>query len=34
LGWKISSLNFVIDLTFLHWKEKLSWYHVNALVEY
>jgi adenine phosphoribosyltransferase len=34
LWWNIDSLNFVIDLTFLHGKEKLSWYNINTLLEY
>lgn len=34
LEWKVDSLNFIIDLTFLHWKEKLQWYDINTVLEY
>lgn len=34
LWWEIHSLNFVVDLTFLNWKEKLKWYKINSLIEY
>mgnify|MGYP003971159925 CR=1 FL=1 len=34
LWWKVESLNFVIDLTFLNWKDKLKWYKINSLLEY
>ena len=34
LWWIVDSLNFVVDLTFLNWKEKLKWYKINSLLEY
>ncbi len=34
LGWIVESVNFVVDLTFLNWKEKLKKYKINSLVEY
>lgn len=34
LGWSVHSLNFIVDLTFLNWKEKLQWYQINSLCEY
>lgn len=30
----VESLNFVVDLTFLNWKDKLKWYKINSLLEY
>lgn len=30
----VESINFVVDLTFLNWKEKLKWYKINSLLEY
>jgi len=34
LWWIVDSVNFVIELTFLHWKEKFDWYKINTLLEY
>jgi adenine phosphoribosyltransferase len=34
LWWIIDSLNFIVDLTFLNWKEKLNWYKINRLLKY
>jgi len=34
LWWVVKSLNFVIDLTFLNWSDKLKWYKINSLVKY
>lgn len=34
LWWIVDSLNFVADLTFLNWKEKLKWYKINSLIRY
>lgn len=34
LWWIIDSLNFVADLTFLNWKDKLKWHKINSLIRY
>lgn len=34
LWWIVDSLNFVADLTFLNWKDKLKWYKINSLIKY
>ncbi len=34
LWWKIESINFLINLTFLDWWNLLKWYKINSLVEY
>jgi len=34
LWWIVDSVNFVIELTFLHGKEKLDGYKINKLLEY
>ena len=34
LSWKIHSVNFVIDLTFLEWAKKLDGYNINSLLKY
>ena len=34
LGWIVESVNFVVDLTFLDWKEKLKNYKINSILEY
>lgn len=30
----VNSLNFVCDLTFLDWRNKLEWYKINSLIKY
>lgn len=34
LGWIVDSLNFVIELWFLNWREKFEWKKVVSLVKY
>ncbi len=34
LWWIVESVNVVVDLTFLNWKEKLKNYKVNSLIQY
>lgn len=34
LWWKIDSINFLINLTFLDWSKVLDWYKINSLIEY
>lgn len=34
LWWIVESINVVIDLTFLNWKEKLKNYKVNSIIEF
>lgn len=34
LWWIVDSVNFVVDLTFLDWKQKLGNYKINSLIEY
>ena len=34
LGWEISSIEFIVELEFLHWKEKLNKYTINSLLKY
>lgn len=34
LWWKIHSLNFLANLTFLDWEKKLNWYNINSLIKY
>lgn len=34
LWWKIVSINFLANLTFLEWEKKLNWYKINSLVKY
>lgn len=34
LWWKIHSINFVIDLTFLDWSKKLANHKINSLLKY
>ena len=33
LGWEISSIEFIVELEFLHWKEKLNKYTINSLLK-
>lgn len=34
LWWEVHSLNFVVNLEFLEWNKKLSWYNIKTLVNY
>ena len=33
LWWIVDSINFVINLKFLNWKERLEWYKINSLLD-
>lgn len=34
LWWIIHSVNFIVNLTFLSWENKLNWYKINSLLNY
>lgn len=34
LWWTVESINFVINLSFLNWEQKLNWYKIKSLVNY
>ncbi len=34
LGWEINSIEFIVELEFLKWKEKLKNYTINSLLKY